>query len=238
LTRFEARVQLVFGNHVVPWTRHIQSGHTLVRRAFDTAQATGDLTFAAYASVLSVANLLAMGAPLAEVQEEAENGIAFARNARFDAVADNLVAQLGLIRALRGETPDFASSNDAGHHRGWFEQQLRDDWSLNSWWYWVRKLQASVYAGDYASAVEAATKARGLSWSTSSFVEVAEYHFHDALARAASCDSAQADDRRRHIEAIVAHHDQLARWAASCPENFSDRAALIAAEIARLEGRE
>src|SRR5262249_52417365 len=28
------------------------------------------------------------------------------------------------------------------------------------------------------------------------------------------------------------------RWAEGCPENFADRAALVAAEIARLEGRE
>src|SRR5262249_59182904 len=125
---------------------------------------------------------------------------------------NNLVAQLGLIRALRGETPDFASSNDAGHHPGWFEQQLRDDWNLNSWWYWVRKLQASVYAGDYGSAVEAATKAGGFSWSTSSFFEVAEYHFHGALARAASCDSAQAGGPAVHGGAKLGHPAPARRW--------------------------
>ena len=36
----------------------------------------------------------------------------------------------------------------------------------------------------------------------------------------------------------MAHHWQLRAWAANCPENFEDRAALVGAEIARLEGRE
>ena len=35
-----------------------------------------------------------------------------------------------------------------------------------------------------------------------------------------------------------AHHRQLQLWAANCPENFENRAALVGAEIARLDGRE
>ena len=37
---------------------------------------------------------------------------------------------------------------------------------------------------------------------------------------------------------LAAHHRQLELWAANCPENFENRAALVGAEIARLEGRE
>src|SRR5262249_38419433 len=34
------------------------------------------------------------------------------------------------------------------------------------------------------------------------------------------------------------HHRQIGVWAENCPENFANRAALVGAEIARLEGRE
>ena len=40
------------------------------------------------------------------------------------------------------------------------------------------------------------------------------------------------------MAALAAHHRQLQAWAENCPENFADRAALVGAEIARLEGRE
>jgi PAS domain S-box-containing protein len=40
------------------------------------------------------------------------------------------------------------------------------------------------------------------------------------------------------LDAVAAHHKQLQIWAANCPENFENRAALVGAEIARLEGRE
>ena len=43
---------------------------------------------------------------------------------------------------------------------------------------------------------------------------------------------------QQHLEALAAHHRQLEIWAENCPENFENRAALVGAEIARIEGRE
>jgi hypothetical protein len=49
----------------------------------------------------------AAGDPLPEVQREAENGLEFARRARFGLAIDIVTPQLGLIRTLRGLTPKF-----------------------------------------------------------------------------------------------------------------------------------
>src|SRR5262249_53176773 len=46
------------------------------------------------------------------------------------------------------------------------------------------------------------------------------------------------DESRQHLEAMVAHHRQLEIWAAHCPENFENRALLVGAEIARIQGRD
>ena len=68
LSRFKARTYLGLGCYVIPWTRHLHTALSLLRRAFDTAQETGDLTFAAYSRTKRAANLLASGEPLSEVQ--------------------------------------------------------------------------------------------------------------------------------------------------------------------------
>jgi hypothetical protein len=96
----------------------------------------------------------------------------------------------------------------------------------------------SLLAGDFAAAVAASSHAERLLWTSPSFFELAEYHFYSALSRAASFDSAMADQRRQHFEALAAHHKQLEVWAEHCPENFENRAALVRAEIDRLEGRD
>ena len=109
--------------------------------------------------------------------------------------------------------------------------------SLAECWYWIRKLQARLFAGDHVSALDASLKAQRLLWTSPSFLETMEYHFYSALSHAASCDSAFSDRHRQCLEALAAHHRQLEMWAGNCPENFENRVALIGAEIARIEGR-
>jgi len=114
--------------------------------------------------------------------------------------------------------------------------------ALPECFYWIQKLQARFFAGDYASAMEAATRAeRWLSTSTSLSVlllERAEYHFYAALARAACCEPMGPDPYAEHREALAVHGAQLRSWAVNCPQNFESRTALVGAEIARIESRE
>jgi PAS domain S-box-containing protein len=239
LKRFQARTYMNFGNTVMPWTRHIRSGRDLVRRAFEAGTQSGDLTFAAHCCSHLNTNLLAAGDPLDEVQSEAERGLAFAQKMRFGLAIDRIGTQLGLIRTLRGLTPTFGRFDDAQFDELRIERRFSEnpDLAFAECWYWVRKLQARYFAGDYAAAVDASRRAQRLLWTSASHFETAEYHFYGALSRAASCDSAPANQREQHVEALVAHHRQLGIWAAHCPENFENRAALVGAEIARIEGR-
>jgi predicted ATPase/two-component sensor histidine kinase/GAF domain-containing protein len=240
LDRFRARVYLNFAYCVNPWTNHIRTGRTLLRRGLTAAQETGDLTFGAYLYYCLITDLLASGDPLEVAQREAETGLEFASKARFGLVVDILTGHLRLIRALRGMTGDLGSFNDAEFDEGSFERHLETDPRLANptCVYWIRKLQARFFAGDYAAAVTAAAKAEPLLWTSPASFEMADYHFYSGLARAAHHDSAPADDRRCDLQALAAHHHQIEAWAANCADNFDNRAALLAAEIARIEGRD
>jgi PAS domain S-box-containing protein len=236
----QARVYNQFGTHVLPWTRHFKNCRDLLRRAFEVANKNGDLTFSAYSCHALTTNLLAVGDPLPEVQRQAEHGLAFAEKARFRVVIDLVAIQLGLIRTLRGLTPKFGSFSDAQFDEIRIERRLaaNPDLARAEFSYWTRKLQARFLAGDYTSAVNAASRARSLLWIARYAVEAAEYTFYGALSLAAVCDAAAADQCQQHVAALAAHHRQFEVWAANCPDNFENRAALVGAEIARIEGRE
>jgi PAS domain S-box-containing protein len=238
LERFKARVYYGCGDGV-RWARHIRTGVPLLRRGMEAALETGDQTYAAYAQFDLVSNRLTSADPLAEVQGEAESALHFMQRARFGLPIDIVTAQLSFIRTLRGLTPEFGSFCDDGFDEGRYERHLQESPSLilPACWYWVRKLQARFYAGDYAQAVAAAANARPLLQATSGLFEEADYHFYAALATAAAPDSATADERREHSAALAEHHKRLSLWAEHCPENFANRAALVGGEIARLEGR-
>jgi PAS domain S-box-containing protein len=239
LKRFQARTYVNFGNVILPWTRHVRAGRDLVRRAFEAANQVGDLVFAAFSCHHVTTNLLAAGDPLHEAQAEAERGLAFAQKIQFGIAIDFSALQIGLIRTLRGLTPTFGSFDDAQFDELRIERRLaaNPDLALAHFFYWTRKLQALFFAGDYASAIEASSRAQRLLWSGFSQFEMAEYHFYTALSRAASCDAATDDQRQQHVEALAASHRQLQLWSANCPENFENRAALVGAEIARTDGR-
>jgi PAS domain S-box-containing protein len=240
LDRFSARVYLVFAVHVAPWTQPLRTSCAFLRRAFKAAEEAGDLSYAAYSCIDLITNRFATGDPLDEVEREAESGFEFARKVWFGLASDCITGQLRLIRMLRGLTRDFTSFNDAEFDEGRFEQRLENNRQLaiGACWYWIRKLQARVYASDWASAVVAASKVAPLLWTAPTQFELAEYHFYGALARAAHCNMISAEERVQQLEALAAHHQQLALWAKTCPETFANRAALVGAEIARLEGRE
>ena len=240
LKRFQAGTYLYFAAWISRWMKHVRTSSGLQRRAFEVANQIGDLTYAAYATVNVNSDLLVAGDPLREVQREAELGLAFAQRARFGIVADVTIAQLALIRTLRGLTPKFGCFDSEQIEELQFECRLASDPTLAiaECWYWVRKLQARYFAGYYREAMDSSSRAQRLLWTSPAFFEEAEYHFYSALSRAACCDGVTTGERREHLDSLGAHLRQLAVWAENCPENFENRVALVSAEIARIEGRE
>ena len=240
LTRFRARVYLDFSHVVNPWTQHVRSGPELVRRALSVANEIGDLTFAAYSSCNLISALLAAGATLADVQQEAERQLEFARRLQFGLIVTIITGQLRLIMALRGLTPRLNSFDGAEFAESQFERRLDQDPGVTVaiGWYWVRKLQGRVFARDEAGAMAAAARVEPYLWTIPSHLEIADYHFYAALACAASYESRSEQDQPGMLHALRRHHAQLAVWAQNCPENFEGRTALVGAEIARIERRE
>ena len=232
LQRFRARVYLDYSHVVNPWMTHAREGPALVRRAFDAANDIGDLTFAAYSACNLISAMLAAGDSLADIQREAERLLEFAKSARYGLIADIITGQLALVLALRGVEPSFDEDR--------FERRIEEhpQGAVGLAWCFVRKLQRLFFADDPRGATLAAKRVESLLWTIPSHLEVAEHHFYAALARAASCDTASGEERHGLLEALKASHALLDFWAANCPENFENRVALVAAEIARIEGRE
>jgi PAS domain S-box-containing protein len=236
LARFQARTLQTFGASHLPWARHVRTALDMLHRAFEAANKIGELMVASFIYANRNTCLLVAGDPLVELEREVGHSLAFARKMRFDHIVDVISAQLGLIRTLRGLTPTFGSLDDEQFSELEIEHRFASNPNLKpvEWWYWTRKLQARFFAGDYASAIEVSSRA----WSPMMILEQAEYHFYSALSRSAFYDSTLPDQRAPHRKALATHHRKLELWAQRCPENFEDRAALVGAEIARLEGRE
>jgi len=220
------------------WTQPITTAVDLIVAAFQASVEAGDHTFACYSHNYLVAALLARGDRLDEVWEASEKGLAFARKVKFRDAADIIVGQQRLIQNMRGRTAHFSTFDDAQFDEAAFEAQLTPDrMATMVCWYWVLKIQARFMSGDYQLALAAVAKAKALLWSSDAQIHLADYHYYSALAIAATCGTGPPQ-HCSSTATLAAHLEQLREWADNCSAVFRDRHALVAAEVARIEGRE
>ena len=240
LRKFEGYVGLHLSGPIMPWARHIATCRELIRTTFAVANKTGDRLSAAASRNELVNNLLFAGEPLIEVEKEAEVGLEFCRRAAFSAFIDRANIVAAFVRNLRGLTRLFGSFDDERFDEHLIETHFESQPHLLAceFWYWARRLQARFFAGDYPAALNASIRAQRLRSESPGALELVEHELYSALTRAAVCDSASPDEKQRHLYAVAAHLQQLEAWARHCPENFENCAALVAAEIARVEGRD
>jgi PAS domain S-box-containing protein len=240
---YKSRVYFTFGTGISSWAQHLRLGRSVIEQALEEAQKNGDLAYIGYCHSNIIGNLLSSGAPLAEVDRAAVEGLKFARRSGSRIASAYIVGQLRLIRSLRGLPSDFEVFDGRMFDAEEFERALRElpNQIIVEDIYWTRRLQALVFQGDYALALEAAALPRTISLVPLPNIEGAEYHFYSALAHVGSLDLVQREANEQagaHFEAVQAHHRRLLVWADNCPENFEGRASLIGAELARLEGNE
>jgi PAS domain S-box-containing protein len=240
LRRYEGFVCLTFSTLLMPWAKHVATCRPVIRRTFEVAHNTGDRLWAAASGNVLLSNLLLAGDSLAEAEAEAEASVAYCRTAGFPDYIDGVSAQAALIRNLRGSTRQFGLLDDDRFDELRTENHYASQVHLLAieFWYWTRKLQARFLAADYIAALEASRRAQDLLTYSPGMLERAEHELYSGLTHAALCESLSSNDCRQHLEAMVAHHRQLEMWARHCPENFANRAALVGAEIARIESRD
>ncbi|MBR0697375.1 AAA family ATPase [Bradyrhizobium lablabi] len=230
---FSGRTIAVFGYYVTPWVQPLRSGLPFVRRGRDIVSATGDLAWVAWLHWTATSIRLFCGDPLHEVYKDTEQGVAFAEDAGFELPAANSSTQRDLALSLIGRDKESSFGVPGPTERHPLEASCPQTACLH----YVTQMQAHVVAGHYGTALEFAARADRLFRSVRAYLELVEYRFYAALAHAAACDTSPPDRHELHAGSLRQHHHELTIRCARVPANFGDRLTLLAAEIARIEGR-
>ncbi|MCY1061504.1 AAA family ATPase [Nannocystis sp. SCPEA4] len=239
LVAYRAKLHCIFGDCICFWTQHLRGALRYLEIAFQAALQTGDITFACYCCNHFTADMFILGEPLDQVDHEAERRLEFTRNVNFPGSAQAIVGIQRQVRNLQGRTQHFSSFSDDSFDDDAYQRHMDESsWTVVRCWYYILKLQARFFAGDYAGALAAGEKAAPILWSTLAHIQEPEYWYYYALALAAQAAKAGPEQLHETLTVLARHEARLAEWAATCPENFGHKHALVAAEIARLEGRD
>jgi PAS domain S-box-containing protein len=234
---YQAKMYHLMGN-VSLWTQPIASAIDFMKATFRTAIENGDLAYACYGMSQPITGFLLRNDPLDAVWRQSEIALDFIRRAKYTDAADVVTSQQRFIATMQGRTASFSTFNDEQFDEETFEAQLTGDrMALMIFWYWLFKLKARFISGDYAEALAAAGKAKPLLWSSAAQIQLLDYSYYTALTVAALYEQASEAEQEAWRELLAAQREQLREWADNYPPTFADKHALVAAEIARLEGR-
>ncbi len=220
------------------WTKKMATAIEYISASIRSAIETGDLTYGCYGMYHFVTLLLLRNDPLEAVWRESEIALDFVRKAKFRDMEDTIIPQQRFIAAMQGRTAAFSTFNDAQFDEAGFEAQLTGGrMPTMICWYWIMKTKARFLSGAYAEALAAADKATALLWSSTAHFPLIDYYYYTALTIAALYEDTSADAQPRWRE-LLGLGDQLREWSDNYQPTFADKHALVAAEIARIEGRD
>jgi predicted ATPase/signal transduction histidine kinase/GAF domain-containing protein/CheY-like chemotaxis protein len=221
------------------WTQPLTSAIELRRAVARDATETGDLTYACYSMHHSITASLLRNDPLDAVWRETEMALDFARRARFRDVVDLIVSQQRFIAAMQGRTATVSTFSDVEFDEAAFEAQLTGD-RMNTMicLYWILKLKARFLSGDYTEALAAAAMTEPVLRREAVQIYLLDFSYYSALTVAALYQRASVDDQAAWRTLLTTHLNRLREWAETYPPTFSDKYALVSAEIARIEGRD
>src|SRR5271165_2182215 len=202
---YRAKVQFPMALLAI-WTQPIEAAVAVNEAVHRTAIETGDLTYACYSAVQSVAYALLRNDSLEVMWRESETALEFARRAKFRDVADGIVSQQRFIATMQGRTASLSTFSGAGFDEAAFEAQFAGDrMAAMICAHWILKLEARFMSGDYAEALVASGKAKALLWGLVGQINWLDYFTYAALTVAAQYKEASAGKQAEWRDLLATH---------------------------------
>jgi len=237
--RLKGTLLHLHADHINFWHRHFATGIPILEQAFNACLDAGDLVYAGFLAFETVWQVIEKGDLLQDVLALSERYATFAQQSRNDAVYETIRTEQRFVASLQGVTRDPLNFDGEG-----FDEAASLDaiekaaFGCGVVFTHIMKLILGVLYGRHHEAIAAAALAEPVLGAAMAMPSEATYYFYYALAMTAlypDAPAAEQETYRRQLTEILA---KLEYWAENSPENFRNRHALVAAELARIEGRE
>ena len=236
--RLQAIVRFRHGFFINPWRSHIATSLPYLHQGFAALVQAGDFLYAGYAGIDAVELSLEKGDRLDDVLETCRKYADVVTQSHRNRYTFRL--QQHFIACLQGSP--YESTNFEGPG---FSNADRPAGIAGVRFHTLRQIVCFLF-GRYDEALESAGLAAEVLRSTvsfglfapRSFLLVATHHFYHALTLATLYPRATAARQQAFRQTLGEELRQHRLWADNCPTNFENRYALLAAEVARLDGQD
>ena len=236
--RQRPEVTFVVGYFGTSWMRPATEAEALWKTTSESGRATGDLFHTGCACAATTQSLLMRGAKLGEVWAESDKFLDFLKplNLREPIGAIRSVRQM--IRNLCGKTRDKSSFSTESFDEEAYVASLAGYGSRHfAHFYFVNKMLSQYLWREYDAALLTSHASAKYLKESPGMLHSAEHHFLTGLIHAAIAHHSTGSKRSRLVRGVRSAASRLAKWAVRCPHNFEHKSQLLAAEVARLNGK-
>jgi hypothetical protein len=236
---FRAKVLMNFSWAISIWRKPFLDSFKYIRETIPLVNQTGMFSEGGYALFNAVYLTILSRRHLAAVKAACDENVAFLQRVKMEAFEDAPRVILQWARALQGYTENATSLTGEGLDEAAYRRTHKDQ-SLFEMFFLVPKLVLSYTFEDYEAANEALCELdRVLRDYTGTIWDAITVFYHALTLTAQEATPSATSELPSHVEArLVALNARLHHWADNAPENFRAQSLVVAAEIARVQGRD
>ena len=237
--KYKGTVLHIHGSHINVWCHHMATDLPFLEQGFLGCVEAGDITMANYNGFQGSWQMIEAITPLADADRALQKYLAFAQQSKHEAAYQTIRLQQQFILNLQGQTHDRYTLNDDEFDQAQALAILKQtEFASGIVFYYIVKLIVFFTYEQYQEALQAAQEALKVLGAVRSLPIEANYLLHHSLVLTALYPNESNEVQVEFLEGLRHHQQQLQYWADHCPANFLHKALLIAAEIARIEGRD
>ncbi|MCP4108751.1 MAG: AAA family ATPase [Desulfobacteraceae bacterium] len=231
---------LIMSMFISHWVAHIRDSEVFSNDGHQAGLESGEFQFVGYILAYGkTVNFFHQGKSLSELLEDMQKYLVFNKNVQHHLSSDIILGCRRVIRNLCGKTRDRLSfDTDEGTEAEYLRKCSEHQSFAAICLYRTIRAQALYIYGLSSYALESIMEAHELLGYIRGVFTTAEHNFYYSLILADLYPNASPENQGQYRRIMENNQEQMKTWAQTCPENFLHKYYLIAAETARISGRD
>ncbi|MCK5877933.1 MAG: AAA family ATPase, partial [Candidatus Marithrix sp.] len=222
---------------LLPWVKHISHAKAINIEAQQAGLESGDLQYMGYLTTIQVFNSFYQGRSLKHVLSIISKGLDFNRKAKNQFSTDLLLGIQIFLSDLTISTENQTDFYNGDTTEEQYLEQQKNHKNILCYCF-ILKTQILYLYGKPKEALQYTLKAEKLKKSILGIITIVDNNFYYSLCMTALYLSASKQEQTEYWQQLVENQQQMRIWTNNCEENFLHKYLLVAAEIARITGKD
>lgn len=229
------KVYFMYGLTISHWSNHLSLSTNSFRQSYQFSCQAGDWTYASYAAVNIISNLIIEGMPCDDVLSEAKKFLTFLKEKNEESTKSFFIpgAYVPLLH-LMGKCNSHNSFNCDVFNEQEHLFYAKDSPIIQAWYYYA-KVRALYLTDQHDEALAIINHVNIIPTGVPGQIKTPEAYFYSCLVLLAKPETYLGSSK---YQGMFKHmFERLKSWSFSCEDNFLHKVKLIEAELASLNNQ-